>query len=497
MTAHDFHTLPRLTTLFLLTTLIVSVGGCSGDGGTKPEQFGAVEGVVRLPFKLAASGEPIEGVSVHLTAGDFDTVTTTDATGAFFFAQIPARQADLSAAFGSCLSVAGQSVVVRANDTVSADLSLESHADRDTISVGWAGATRMEIDPATNRAILLYDAAARGGTPGIVTLDLTTGQFTSTDLSDVTDVYDLEIINSNKVVFNFKSAARYGLRFFDPVARSQIGSDVIYPSAQAGQVDYEGRLAIDAAGENVFVTHVIRAGSVTKGKIYAVSVSQQQLLDADDDPFDGEFAFDADLVANSILWAYNIAFDDATNEILVGNRTSATITAVDWTMWGQFDRGAGLSVPTAGVRVIDMTPPPPYNDDQGFGAELWGFAGGNGIASKSLPGKVPILHYESGAETWTDFHVETIIFPASTNHVVKIIPQRHTWFTAFRDPGRDFEGVIAAIEERPFGTLQRLYRYESRFIEEPGPRAFAIDAANKLLYVAYDEYTFLEVFCLP
>ena len=173
----------RLKGILLTILCALSVGGCgSGDDGTNPAQFGAVEGVVRLPFRLAASGEPIAGAAVQLTAGDFDTVTTTDETGTFFLDQVPARQASLSATLGNCLAVTGRSVVVRANDTVLADLTLESHADRDTISVGWAGATRMEIDPATHRAVLLYDAAARGGTPGIVTLDLTTGQFARTHI---------------------------------------------------------------------------------------------------------------------------------------------------------------------------------------------------------------------------------------------------------------------------------------------------------------------------
>jgi hypothetical protein len=129
--------------------------------------------------------------------------------------------------------------------------------------------------------------------------------------------------------------------------------------------------------------------------------------------------------------------------------------------------------------------------------ELWGFAGGNGIASKNVSGEISILHYESGADSWSNYYVETPIYPATRNHVVKVIPQRNSWFTAFEDLAREFDGVIAAIEERPFTSLQRLYRYESRFLEEPGPTAFAVDAENKLLYVAYAQQTFIEIFCLP
>lgn len=496
MTADHVTRACQIAGAMLLVLLILPIGGCSSGGGTKPTQFGAVEGVVRLPFKLAASGEPIEGATVHIQAGDFDTVTTTDAAGTFFVDQIPARKADLSATLDPCFSVT-QSVVVRANDTISTDISLQSHADFDTISVGWAGASRMEFDAAANRVILLFGAAARGGTPGIATVDLSTGQYTSADLTGLTDVFDLKIINSNEVVFNFKSGASFGLRFFNPVTMTKIGADAIYPSAQSGQIDFEGRLALDAGHENVFITHTIRQGITTMGKVYAIAVTQQQLIDADDDVFNGEFAFDANLVANSIAWAYNIGFDDATNEILVGNRTSPTVTAIDWSQWGNFDREAGLSVPTAGVRVIDMAPPPPYNDDQSYGVEIWGFTGGDGISIKSFSAKVPILHYESGNDQWSNYYVETSIYPASTNHIVKIIPERQSWFTSFRDQSREFDGVLSAVEERSFTTLQRLYRYESRFIDEPNPTAFVIDPQRNLLYVADGGRTFLEVFCLP
>lgn len=479
----------------ILLLLVLSIGGCGSDNGTKPEQFGAVGGVVQLPLALEASDQPVEGASVYFQAGDFDTVTTTDAEGVYFLDQVPARQATLSATFGSCLSVT-RTITVRANDTISADLSLESHALFDTLSVGWAGASRMEIDPAANRAILLFGAAAPGG-PRIVNIDLATGQYDHADLSDLTDVYDLKIINSNEVVFNFKSDAGYGLRFYDPVAMAKIGEDAIYPSAQGSQLDLEGRLALDAARQTVFVTHAIRDGRVIAGKVFAIGVPQQQLIDADNDIFNGEFAFDSSLVKNSLRWAYNIGFDDAANEILVGNRTSPTVTAIDWDMWGQFDRDSGLTVPTAGVRVIDMEPPPPYNEDESYGVEIWGFAGGNGIAMKSLPGKVPILRYESGEDTWSNYYVETAIYPATTNNAVKLVPERQSWFTAFRDPSREFEGVITAIEERPFDSLERLYRFESRHLEEPSPSAFAIDTENKLLYVAYGQATYIEVFCLP
>ena len=330
-----------------------------------------------------------------------------------------------------------------------------------------------------------------------MSIDLATGQYSHASLSDLTDVYDMKIINSTEIVFNFKSDAGYGLRFYDPVAMAKSGDDATYPSAQGSQLDLEGRIALDADKQTVFVTHAIRDGRVIAGKVFAIGIAQRQLIDADNNIFNGAFAFDSSLVSNSLRWAYNIAFDDAANEILVGNRTSPTVTAIDWSMWGEFDREAGLAIPTAGVRVIDMEPPPPYNEDESYGVEIWGFAGGNGIAIKSIPGKVPILRYESGEDTWSNYYVETAIYPATTNNAVKIVPERQSWFTAFRDPSREFDGVITAVEERPFDSLERLYRFESRYIENPSPSAFAIDTENKLLYVAYGQQTFIEVFCLP
>jgi hypothetical protein len=146
-----------------------------------------------------------------------------------------------------------------------------------------------------------------------------------------------------------------------------------------------------------------------------------------------------------------------------------------------------------------MTPPEPLNEELGFGfgVELWGFAGGHGIAAKSLSPMLPIMHYNSGDTTWSHLHVETIISPATTNHVIKIIPLRQSWFTTIKDPDRNPEDVLTAIEERSFESLQRIYRYETRFIEDPTPTAFAVDAENRLLYVAYSQRAFLEVFCLP
>jgi 6-phosphogluconolactonase (cycloisomerase 2 family) len=57
-----------------------------------------------------------------------------------------------------------------------------------------------------------------------------------------------------------------------------------------------------------------------------------------------------------------------------------------------------------------------------------------------------------------------------------------------------------AVEERSWSTLHRLYRFESHHFVLPDrgiPRAFAVDATNKRLYVAYQNRPMMEVFCLP
>jgi hypothetical protein len=89
---------------------------------------------------------------------------------------------------------------------------------------------------------------------------------------------------------------------------------------------------------------------------------------------------------------------------------------------------------------------------------------------------------------------------ASQEYTIKVIPERDSWFSIFRGPRTSGLGTkVTAIEERDFGTLQRRARYESQVIpldDNPQPHAFAIDPVGNVLYVAYAEETFIEVFCL-
>lgn len=485
---------PQITSSpVLFAVFMLALGGCSSDNGPRPVEFGAVKGTVVLPFKFAAAGEPVEGASVRITAGDFDTTAITDAGGQFVLGPVPAGSVLLSATLGTCLSDVRSGFNVPANDTARIDLTLASSADFDTIAVGLVGASSMALEPFGNRAVLLVDSTARGGAaPSVIVVNLTTGESERADQPDLTDVYDLAVINSNLIVFNFLSPTGYGLRFFDPVAMAKSGNDVYYHFTQA---THAGKLALDTDRTRVFVTHGIREGAQVIGRVWAIDVAQRNLIDADDNAFDLIFSFDNNLVGGALGWPYGIGLDPATSEILVANRQSKSVTAIDWNMWGNFDREAGLTVPTQGVRRINITPM--SADSIGFGVEVWGFGGGYGIAAKTLSGAAPILRYSSGGTSADLMHTETSILPASLNHSVKVVPQRQSWFSMFRDPSRLSAGRQFAIEERSTATLRRVYRYESRFVNDPTPTAFAIDPDRGLLYVAYRTRRMIEVFCLP
>lgn len=474
----------------ILTLTLLS--GCSSGDGNGPAGFGTVKGTVHLPFKFAAANEPVEGATVLITAGDFDTTATTDANGQFVVGSIPSGTAAVTATLGTCLAEHFPSVSVPANDTLRLTITLASDADFDTIPVPWAGAIRMELEPANNRAIMLIDAASTGGAPEVVVVDLSTGQAQSALQTGLTDVYDLAVVGPNLVVFNFLAPEGHCLRFFNPSTMEKVGNDVLYFPEQTV---HPGKIALDDLRENVFVTHGVRLGTQVAGRVWAVNIAQRQMIDVDDDIFDLVFSFDTNLVAGSLGWSYGISFDAATQEILVASRQSKFITAIDWTMWGDFDREANLSIPTTGVRRIPIVPQ--SGDSVGFGVEIWGFAGGYGIAAKRLSGTAPFLRYSSGGSAADMMFTETAIAPASTNHTLKVIPERQSWFSMFRDPDRANNGVQHAIEERSTATLQRVYRYESMYIDDATPTAFAVDTDNGLLYVAYSGRKAIEVFCLP
>ncbi|MBD3297928.1 MAG: hypothetical protein GF341_04670 [candidate division Zixibacteria bacterium] len=476
--------------------------GCGDDNGNGngPVEPGAIAGVVQLPFKLAAAGEPVEGAIVQLTAGDLDTATTTDANGEFLFTDVPAGNAQVDVTFGSCLAVTRDDATVTENDTTDLILELESHADIDSVTVGWANATRMELSPNGDRLVMIFNAAARNGTPGIATVDLGTKSATTRDLSEFDDVFDLQFVTSQLAVFNYRSGNSYGVQFVDPTTVAQSGSDVMYQNFDG--IQHDGRLVALPSGTDVFVTHGIRKPENTRrafGIVYRISVPQRNLVDPDDDVFNGEFAFDNDLVGGALGWPYNIGYDAVRGEVLVGNRDSTTVTAIDLSHWGDFDRSVNLSMPTDGVRHITMAPPQVYID-QGYSVLEWGFDGGQGVATRLVGGKrAPILRYTSGGNASDLFYLDTVSFPASSNHLLKIIPERNSWLSMFRDPERSFSGNEFAIEERSLSDLRRVYRYESRFLDtfDPRPTAYDADPIAGYLYVAYKERDWVEVYCLP
>ena len=481
---------------FLVATLTVTLvsallAGCGDNGTTKPVDPGTLRGVVQLPYKLASDAEPIEGASVRVTIGDFDSTATTNANGVFIFPVVPAGTGTVTATLGNCLSATDNAVGVVSNITTDITLTLDSEADFDTISVGFTSPIRIELSPDGLHAVLLYDSQGGTRTPRLATVDLMTGTVQTQTISDAVEVYDLKFVNSQAIVVNLLTSSVYCIRFFNPLNLLMVGNDVIYHGA--GSDNYGGRLAVNPTGELVFISHTVQDGPNFNGQVYAVSVAQRAMLEADNKPLNGLFALDNTLVGGALGWAYNLVFDPAANELLVGNRISNFITAIDWSKWGTFDRDAGLSMPTEGIRHVIMEPPSPYN--QGFGIENFDFAGGVGVASRLRSGPTPIMRYESGGTAEDLYYLEEQSYPSATNHIFRVIPSRDSWFSVFSDDTRGDKR--RAIEERSLETLQRTYRFESRYVLNPSELAFAVDPAAGLLYVTYKDRTFIEVFCLP
>ncbi len=479
--------------LGLLTAAFValSLASCGDDKNGDGEHFGRVDGIVYLPFALVAAPAPAVGVTVNLAGGDFNESTTTGADGRFGFDDVPVRGMTLLITPAACLADTQLAVTVLENDTVSVSVTLTGDASGDCLSLPFAGAARMEIDAATNTAVLLYDTSQRPK-PAIAVVDLTTAAVETLEFDDIANVFDLAFVSTNLVVFNcFKTGDGYYLRFFDIGTMGVSGDDVFYTTNQG---TFAGRLAVTPTGTDVFVTHRTQSGFNFDGQIYCANVAQRQLQDADNDieiP-NPNFAFDHSLVSGSINWPYDIAIDPARNELLVGNYRDTLVIAIDYTLWGTFDRSANLVAPIPGVRKIVMATGTP-----GFAPWFWNFADGHGVAGWPGSGEAPLLTYESGSAAFGLKLVDPGVALSSAAHHLTIHASRGTWYTLVTDPSRP-QSVREAVEERSLTTLTKSARFETRFFETPAldPRAFAVNTRTNKLYVAYTNKAILEIFQL-
>jgi hypothetical protein len=481
----------RFFGLFLLGVSLLVAVGCNSGGGSKPSGFGAVTGHVRLSESMATSGVPVAGAQVHISGGDFDTTAQTDTNGIYLVDEVPAGTVTLWASSGSCLTSPQSQVTIRKADTVGVDLLLPSQLDTDTIPLPGSGAVRMEIVPGGGRAVLLYDSTASApGHPAIVTVDLATGVSQKTEFTDIAEAYDLRLAGSNIALFNFRSSAGFGVRFVSLSSMTAAAGDALYSTNPSG---FAGHLTLDNSFEHVFVAHAVRQDANFIGKVFAISLADRKVLDADNDSTDGDAAFDTLLVRQSLGWAYSIAFDDSRHEILVGNRDSSFVIAIDWAKWGTFDRTAHLTAPIPGVRKVNLEA-----QVSQFRAWFLDFAGGVGIAAR--PQTTDMIRFESGANEASVSLNETSVQMTSDRHFLTVVPSRRSWFTLFEDVTAPVAERQTAVEERSWSTLQRISRFESNRFVLPSrgiPRAFAVDATNQKLYVAYSNRPILEVFCLP
>lgn len=488
MRSTKWHRIRSATVSLLVTVILAAFSGCGDDdnGNGGGNKFGRVDGVVYLPFEIAAALQPAAGVVVNLAGGDYDEDTTTDSEGRYGFNDVPIGAKTLSYTPSACLSDTAAAVVVIENDTVSLSMTLTGDVSGNCLSLPFAGASRMEIDESSNLAVLLYDAAVRPK-PALAVVDLATGTVASVQFDDLTNLYDLAFVSGSVVVFNcFKTGSGYYLRFWNIGTMTEHRSDIFYTNQT---VQIGGHIAVTPDGGDVFVTHQTRNQTVFDGQVFCLNVETGSYTDADNSSLDGKFAFDSSLVGESVNWPYGLAIDQNNLELLVSNYNDTVVVAISLASWGTFDRSANLTAPIPGVRKIAMS-----TGVAGYRPVIWGFDGDRGVAANPSFG---MLGYESEGTSSSVSLFQTGISLTSDRHHLTIHSARGMWYTLVNETARP-QSVREAVEERSLTTLAKNARFETRFLETPAldPRAFAVNTQTNKLYVAYNNKAILEVFSL-
>jgi len=478
-----------MATLFVVV-ILTACSGCGDDGnGNGDDKFGRVDGAVYLPFDLAAALQPAAGVGVNLAGGDYDEDRTTDANGLYAFNDVPIGAKTLTFAPAACLADTHAAVTVLESDTVSVDMTLTGDVSGDCISLPFGGASRMEIDAASNTAVLLCDTSTARGRliPAIVVVNLSTGAIQTHEFTDITNVYDLAFVSGSVVAFNcFKAGQGYYLRLWNINTMTAHRADIFYTNQP---VQIGGHIAVTPNGLDVFVTHQTFSSGVFDGQVFCLNVLAGGYTDADNSSIDGKFAFDSSLVGESVNWPYGIALDANNFELLVSNYRDTVLVAISLSAWGTFDRSANLTAPIPGVRKISMS-----TGIAGYRPLIWGFSGNRGVAASVSHGS---LAYETGGTSSSASLFEPGKSMTSDRHHLTIHSTRGMWYTLVTDSDRP-QSVRKSVEERSLTTLAKNARFESRFQETPAldPRAFAVNTQTNKLYVAYGNKAIMEVFPL-
>ncbi len=469
----------------LVAIMLTACSSCGDGGGNGDEKFGRVEGVVYLPFEIAAAPPPASGITVNLAGGAYNANRTTGADGRYGFDDVPVGAKTLIFTPTACLADTNVAVTVLEDDTVSVSMTLTGDASGDCLTLPFAGASRMEIDANSNTAVLLYDTSVRPK-PALIVVNLTTGAVASVEFDDLANVYDLAFVSGGVVVFNcFKTGSGYYLRLWNISTMMSQRSDIFYTSEP---VQIGGHLAVTPNGADVFVTHQTRPSTFSfDGQVFCLNVTTGNYTDADNSSLDGKFAFDSSLVGGSVNWPYGIALDESNFELLVANYSDTVLVAISLSHWGTFSRAANLVAPIPGVRKIPMS-----TGVAGYRPLFWGFSGDRGVAASPSYG---MLAYESEGTTATASLFQPGLSLSSGLHHLAIHSVRGMWYTLVTDPDRP-QSVREAIEERSLTTLAKNARFETRFLETPAldPRAFAVNTQTNKLYVAYSNKAIMEVF---
>ncbi|MBU1919206.1 hypothetical protein KKG66_00045 [bacterium] len=344
--------------------------------------------------------------------------------------------------------------------------------------VEYRNPVEIEVDPELQLALLLHDRSSPSG-PALQVVDIQNHEVLQTLILDYYDVYDVEFINSTTACFAGRPQGNigYAVEFF--TIPSLTNMTRVLTGDTSGT---HGYLDVNDAGTVVYYSH---AGGGVKDAVYAISVANKRLIDAD---YDGvaPFGFDNDLVEGLLSTPSRIFFDAGTDDIVVANLTGDYITLIDAGIWGLNSRDALLIFPIAGTAHIETGPNPIPDiraDAVAKGENMYAFAG--------TSGETPYLSRFGTSSQGVDF-VESFNDRqwVYRNRDIRIHP-RQDIFSVFVLQ-EDTVGVgIGQFRLNNLGEVASS-PYRTRHIPDSTIAAVGIDTANDRLLVADRESESLE-----
>lgn len=344
--------------------------------------------------------------------------------------------------------------------------------------VEYRNPVEIEVDPELQLALLLHDRSSPSG-PALQVVDIQNYQVLQTLILDYYDVYDVEFINSTTACFAGRPQGNigYAVEFF--TIPSLTNMTRVLTADTSGT---HGYLDVSASGTVVYYSH---SGGGDKDAVYAISVTQKRLIDADYDNA-SPFGFDNDLVEGVFASPGRIFFDSGTTDIVVANLLGDYITLIDAGIWGLNSRDALLVFPIAGTEHIETGPntiPHIRADAVAKGDNMYAFAG----TSEGTPYLSRFSTSSQGVDFVESFNDREWVY---RNRDIRIHP-RQDIFSVFV---LQEDSVGVGIGQFRLNNLGEVASspYRTRHIPDSTIAAVGIDTENDRLLVADRESEYLE-----